>query len=65
MIDVRNLPEEIASLDKMIESFEGQLNEIRQQRALKIALLHQLQSPELSAVGQTPSVEQGANVISE
>jgi hypothetical protein len=50
MTDVRKLSEEIAGLEKMIQSFEGQLNEIRQQREFKLALLRELQSQKLDAV---------------
>ncbi|HVG17428.1 MAG TPA: hypothetical protein VNI02_00120 [Blastocatellia bacterium] len=65
MIDFRNLSEEIARLDKMIESFEAQLNEIRQQREFKMALLRQLQSEKTGPIAMGDSVEQRPDVISK
>jgi hypothetical protein len=65
MIDVGNLSEEIAMLDKMIESSEGQLNEIRQQREFKIALLRQLQSGGNGSFSAEDLVQQRSDVISE
>ena len=43
MMDARKLVEEIAELDKMIESYEAAVREARQHRELKIALLRQLE----------------------
>jgi hypothetical protein len=65
MIDVRNLSDEIVRLDEVIRSFEAQLNEIRQQRELKIALLRQLQNPGMSAVSKNSLVQQTTDVISK
>ena len=65
MIDVRNLSDEIVRLDEVIRSFEAQLNEIRQQRELKIALLRQLQNHEMSAVSNNSLVQQTTDVISK
>jgi hypothetical protein len=65
MIDMRNLPEEIARLDLVIESFEAQLNEIRQQREFKMALLRQLQDRELTSVSAMSLVQQRTDVVSE
>jgi predicted HicB family RNase H-like nuclease len=65
MIDVRNLSEEIATLDEMIQSFEGQLNEIRQQREFKAALLRQLQKEGRNYFGIHDSTQQRTDVISE
>ena len=65
MIDVRSLSEEIASLDKTIESFEGQLNEIRQQREFKMELLRHMQSQQLQTINESELFKQGTDVISE
>jgi hypothetical protein len=65
MIDVQNLSNEIASLDKMIESFEGQLNEIRQQREFKMELLRQLQKDGQGYFRASDLVQQSSDVISE
>jgi len=65
MMDARSLSEEIARLDEMIRSFEGQLNEVRQQRELKMALLSQLQEQGNSYFGARDSVHQSTDVISE
>ena len=65
MIDVRNLSDEIVRLGEVIRSFEAQLNEIRQQRELKIALLRQLQNHEVSAVSNNSLVQQTTDVISK
>jgi hypothetical protein len=65
MIDVQNLSEEIAVLDKMIESFEGQLNEVRQQREFKMALLRQLQGGRADSFAAEDLVQQRSDVISE
>lgn len=64
-MNVGDLYEEIAVLDKMIESFEGQLNEIRQQRELKLALLRQLKSQKAGPLAAGESVQQRSDVISE
>jgi hypothetical protein len=65
MVDSRNLSEEIARLDKMIESFEVQLNEIRQQREFKAALLRQASGQASAHVVADDSVQQSSDVISE
>lgn len=65
MVDVRGLSEEIAKLDKLIESLEAQLNEIRQQREFKIALLRELQNPRTISFSAGDSVQQRPDVISE
>lgn len=65
MIDVRSLSEEIAGLDEMIESFEAQLNEIRQQREFKVALLRQLQSRGGSFMSAGDLVQERSDVVSE
>jgi hypothetical protein len=65
MIDVRSLSEEIASLDKTIESFEGQLNEIRQQREFKMELLRHMQSRQLQTINESELFKQRTDVISE
>ena len=65
MTDARNLLEEIAGLDKVIFSLEGQLNEIRQQREFKMALLNQLRSSELNAISNLSLVQQRTDIISE
>jgi ABC-type uncharacterized transport system ATPase subunit len=65
MMSVRNLCEEIAMLDKMIESFEGQLNEIRQQREFKLALLRQLEGQKVGSMNMGESVQQRSDVVSE
>jgi hypothetical protein len=65
MIDERNLSDEIADLDKLIQDFEARLNEARQQREFKIALLRQLYGPEFDAIGKTSRVQQRPDVISE
>jgi hypothetical protein len=65
MIGVGSLSEEIASLDKIIESFEGQLNEIRQQREFKMELLRQMKSQDLNAITKSELFEQGTDVVSE
>jgi hypothetical protein len=65
MIDVGSLSEEIASLDKIIQSFEGQLNEIRQQREFKMELLRQMKSQDLNAITKSELFEQGTDVVSE
>ena len=65
MIDVRSLSEEIASMDKAIKSFEGQLNEIRQQREFKMELLRQLRSNEFNTLNKSELFEQRTDVISE
>ena len=65
MIDASSLSEEIANLDKMIQALEGQLNEARQQREFKLALLRQLHNSEFNAIGQTSLGEQRSDVISE
>jgi hypothetical protein len=65
MMDVRSLSDEIANLDKVIQAIEGQLNEARQQREFKMALLRQLQKPEIKAINNAPLVQQRTDVISE
>jgi arsenate reductase-like glutaredoxin family protein len=64
MIDMRNLPPEIADLDKLIQSLEHQLNELRQQREFKIALLRQLQDTGFKPAVEARSIEQKPDVIS-
>ena len=65
MMDLQGLSEEIARLDKTIEFFEVQLNEIRQQREFKMALLRQLQEQEDSYFNASNLVHQRTDVISE
>jgi len=64
-MDVRSLSDEIANLDKVIQAFEGQLNEARQQREFKLALLRQLQDSEPNAISPASLVEQRPDVLSE
>ena len=65
MIDAKSLSEEIARLDNTIESFEAQLNEVRQQREFKMALLSQLQNQREGYFGARDLVHQSSDVISE
>ncbi|HEX8091613.1 MAG TPA: hypothetical protein VF762_22360 [Blastocatellia bacterium] len=49
----------------MIESFEVQLNEIRQQREFKSALLRQARGQGAGHIATDDSIQQSSDVISE